>query len=315
MPQPSRRAVLTSAVSLTAATALPGPAAALERPLAVQMSALLLEHRRRAAVVLAIEAVDALEPLYKLDAPGLLPTGMTSDEVEALIDQYTSPRDAAIAAHLRVLAPIAREIWATPAATWADIVARAEVVKFWNRGEGYADHHGYDHCLCEMRLIDTVLLVDKLQPELRSFLPAFDAPPALVEWRRLHVEEHELYALRDLTDEENDRYRSARFHLEYRRLLKEPADSSTWVDVVVRAELMGRGNSRSWLDHEGLHCEHRAFAELLAAILRLGNCPPRPDSSDIYWERTNHELWETARAKSRVYHEEVVGLRKAYRGA
>ena len=93
------------------------------------------------------------------------------------------------------------------------------------------------------------------QPELHAFLPAFDAPPALVEWRRLHVEEHELYALRDLTDEESDRYRSQRFHLEYRRLLKEPADSSTWVDVVVRAELMGWRNSHSWIeDNEGLHC-------------------------------------------------------------
>jgi hypothetical protein len=106
---------------------------------------------------------------------------------------------------------VAREIWATPATTWGDIVARAEVAKFWNRGDGNADHHGYDHSLCAMRLIDTVRLVDKLQPELRSFLPPFDAPPALVKWRRLHVEENELYALRDLTREEKDRFFSERF--------------------------------------------------------------------------------------------------------
>jgi hypothetical protein len=51
MPHPSRRAVLTSAASLAAATALPVPVIALAPPLG-RSSALLLEHRRRAAQVL-----------------------------------------------------------------------------------------------------------------------------------------------------------------------------------------------------------------------------------------------------------------------
>lgn len=51
MPQPSRRAVLTSAASLTAATARPGPVDVLASPLAPQPSALLLEHLRLAAQV------------------------------------------------------------------------------------------------------------------------------------------------------------------------------------------------------------------------------------------------------------------------
>jgi hypothetical protein len=235
MPDTSRRSVLAGAAGLAASPMLRLPAAACgASPLAFQPSALLLEHRRRAAQVIAIEAVDALEPLFKLDAAGLLPTGMTSDEVGALVDQYTSPRDAAVEAHMRGLAPLAREIWATPAATWADIVARAELAKFWNRGDGYADHHGYDDSLCDMRLIDTVRAVNKLQPELHAFLPAFDPPAALVEWRRLHVEEHELYALRDLTREEKDRFFSERVHLEFRRLLAGQTESCAFIHIVVR---------------------------------------------------------------------------------
>ncbi len=305
----SRRDVLAGAAGLAAASVLPAPVIALAPP-PVRPCALLLEHRRRAAQVVAIEAVDAFEPLYELEAAGLLPSGMSSDEIAAMVDQYTSPRTAAVEAHSRALAPVARSIWATPASTWEDIVDRAELAKFWNRhGLGYADHHGYDDIHAEMRLIDAVRVV-ALRPTAQDF-PAFDPPPALLEWRRLHAEEHGLYALRDLTADESERYRSARFHLEFRRLLKEPADSSTWGDVVVRAELMGRRNSSCWLkDNEGFHCEHRAFAELLTAILRLGNCPPPMDSHDIWWERMNRPAVEKHRAKTRVYHAEVTARRK-----
>ena len=189
MPRLSRRTILTTAAGLAAASTIPVPAAALASSRAVQVSAFLLEHRRLAAKVIAIEAFDPLEPLYKLDAAGLLPPNMTGDEVEALAEPYTTPHRAAIEAHRRLLAPVARKILATPATCWSDIVARAELAKFWKRGDGYADHHGYDHSLCGMRLIDTVLLVDKLQPELHAFLPSFEPPAALLEWRRLHVEE------------------------------------------------------------------------------------------------------------------------------
>ena len=49
--------------------------------------------------------------------------------------------------------------------------------------------------------------------------------------------------------------------------------------------------------------------------MTLGNGVWPIDLSEIYWEQTHRELWESARAKSRVRHAEVVALRKAYASA
>jgi hypothetical protein len=45
-----------------------------------------------------------------------------------------------------------------------------------------------------------------------------------------------------------------------------------------------RCDTRAQIDDDdiGIHLPHRSIAELLLAILQLGNCPPLPDSHDIW---------------------------------
>lgn len=274
----NRRDVLTTAAAVGATLALPAPAqATATAPLAFQSSALLLEFRRLADLVIAMEASDPLEPLYALEAAGLLPSSMTSEEVEALANPYTAPHTAAIERQLAALAAVSRQIWARPASSWQDIVDRAELAKFWNRnGLGYAEYHGYDDSHADMRLIDAVRVV-ALRPasQVAASFPAFEAPPALLEWRQLDQERAALLAEREWTRDEQTDFRSCEFHLEH-ALLKEPADSMTWTDIVVRAEITyrWRQNCRkdcSWIslddeDDKTRFTHQRAFAELVIAI-------------------------------------------------
>ena len=110
-----------------------------------------------------------------------------------------------------------------------------------------------------------------------------------------------------------------------RALLNKPA--VTWADIAIRAELTAHHRNDCeptervpvWIPGEEPDpkddwrlCDHSAFAELLRAVMTLGNCVWPIDLSEVYWEQTNRELWERARAKSRVRHAEVVALRKAY---
>ena len=287
----TRRDVLTTALAASAALALPAPAQVLATPtapLTFQSSPLLLEFRHIADLVIAMEAIDPLEPLYALDAAGLLPSS-TSEEVEALANPYATPHTAAIESYLAALAPLARQIWARPASSWQDIVDLAELAKFWNRGSGYAEYHGYDDTHADMRLIDAVRVV-ALRPasQVASF-PTFEAPPVLLEWRQLDQERAALLAEREWTRDEQTDFRSREFHLE-RALLKEPADSMTWTDVVVRAEITcrWRQNCRkgcSWIllddeDDKTRFTHQRAFAELAIAILELARCPARAELDD-----------------------------------
>jgi hypothetical protein len=316
---PDRREFLTGAVGVAVGSlvALPAPACAQAAPLAFRPSALLLEHRRLAALVLAIEAIEPLDPYYALEAAGTHLTMTTA--LEAELEAVTARHRARVDAHMPALASISRQIWATPAATWDDIVARAELAAFWDRhGLGYEDFHGYDDPFADMRLIDAVLAVAAAHPppQSRTPIPPFDPPPALLEWRLLDVQRARVLAIRDWTTEEKFNNSEAQYRLEF-AVLKEPA--TCWADIVVRAELMswrrrsslpGQCWSRIDVRDDGVHGNQRSLAELLTAILRLGNCPPLADVDEIGWERRARPIVEKARAKSRLYHTEVKALRK-----
>jgi hypothetical protein len=285
----TRREALTGAAAC-AMLALRAPTQALAtrtEPLAFQPSALLLEFRRLATRVCAIECVDPLEPFYALD-------GVRFESIEPLLEDATNQHRAAIAAYMPDLSSISRTIWSKPAAAWEDIVARAELAKFWKRnGLGYEDHHGYDNAFADMRLIDDVLAVAEARPKLGGVAP-FDAPTKLIEWRRLDEERTQMFSVRDWTDEEQTESMRRQCRLESALVDGNPA--SCWSDIVIRAELTSwrrRGSLEGccWirLDAEDDHsrfCDQRSFAELLTAILRLGNCPPLADVDDICRRRT-----------------------------
>jgi hypothetical protein len=247
MSDTTRRDVLAGAAGLAATLALPAPVRALAAPLTYRPSLLLFEFRRRAAEVLAIEAMD--------------------------------PHDPMVAPRLPELAAVSRQIWSTPAITFSSISARAELAKFWNRhGLGYQDYHGYDDEFANMRLIDAVLVV----PTVPESIPPFDPPPALLEWRRLDAEWARRYALRKPTLKEQFANSDAMYRCED-EALKNPA--TCWADIVVRAELTS-ARRRSYIpedccwirldadDDQTRFTSKRAFAELLNAIRRLGACPP-----------------------------------------
>jgi hypothetical protein len=307
---PDRREFLTGGVASGALLSLPAPASALA---ASPSSALLLEFRRLAARVVVIEAIDPLEPFYAIEDAGVQFDFKT---LEPFLNAATERHRVAIAAYMPELSSISCQIWATPAADWAEIVARAELAKFWNRGEGYEDHHGYDDSFANMRLIDAVLAVAAADPpgQSRMPIPPFDPPPALLEWREFDAQKARLFAIRDQTTEEHFKDIELQCRLET-AVLKETA--TCWGDIVVRAELMSwrrRGHLAGccWLrldDDDGRHCNHRSFAELLTAILRLGNCPPLADVDDICWRREARAY----RAKSRLRHAAVKALRKTWR--
>jgi hypothetical protein len=272
MPEPTRRQILTGAACLAAKTALPLPATAFgvtDGQLPFTPSSLLLEHRRRAPVVLALKAVDPLTELYALDVAGLLPVNMTSDEVEALAAPLEAPHRAAIQAQLPALAAVSRAIWATPASSWADIVARAELVAFWRHPLSDEDYHGYDDPRADKKLVEAVMAVaveDRGHWPSGTPLPAFEPPPLLLEHRRADDEWSRRYAA-------GEGERTANFVrrcLTERALLEASTPGRSWSDVVVRAELSSyrrRTGTPAQFDHDdlGRHQPHRSYAELINA--------------------------------------------------
>ena len=316
MPHPSRRTILASAASLAAAAAVPAPVAALLAPLPADLfrpSALLLEHRRLAACVAAIEAIDPLEHLYAMDAAGLLPHTLTSEEIEAITDPPLARQRAAINAHMPGLVAVSRAIWATPAASWHDVVARAELVAFWGRPLFDEDDHGHDVRFAEKKLVDAIASVATTRGAYTP-LPAFEPPPLLLEYRSLDERWERQWLQGNPTSDERLQHIMAKYQLEF-ALLERPA--TCWADTAIRAELTAHhrrdcDEESGWLEQWGNPDLHDAFAELLVAVMRLGHCVWPIDISEVYWEQTNCELWERARAKSRVRHAEVVALRKAW---
>ena len=174
MQTPTRRSVmLTGAASSLTASVL---AAEADQALTVSdnPTSLLAEHRRRAARYFALEAhYKRLDDIAYDAVVGSFPpdyVAETDEEVQAAFADYDRDRKS----HQRLLdaakthvGEIDRRIWAIPAATWDDIVFRAELAEFWNRGWRLLDHHGYDDPFADRRLADAILVDQPARPSAR----------------------------------------------------------------------------------------------------------------------------------------------------
>ena len=237
---------------------------------------------------------------------------------EAFLAEHEQQVAAAQQEPLDALAEISRQMWSTPATTFGDIVARAELVSFWGRPLSDEDWNGYEAQFAEKKLVDALLAV--AVEGCASALPAFEPPPLLIDYRHLDALWEQRWLEGEPTNDERFKHIDATYRLE-RALLKKPA--SCWADIAMRAELTAhhRNDCRPTssvfsvsIDDGGmLFCPHHSFAELLLAVMRLGNCVWPIDNSDVVWEHAHRELWAKHRAKSRVYHAEVMALRKDWR--
>jgi hypothetical protein len=185
------------------------------------------------------------------------------------------------------VAAVDRRIWATPAASYDDILARAELAEFWNRGWDYYDHHGYEDCFANKRLADCVL-IDR--PE-RPLTLAFEPPAPLLERRRLNREWCRRYGPHT-TNADREQHFHATFEID-QALLAAITPARSWSDVVIRAELhMGHGAPsgmwRTFDEERGDDCrllKQRSFGEFLVAILALGGVPPPPRYNHSFLDR------------------------------
>jgi hypothetical protein len=294
MPYLSRRTVLTSTAALAAGA---GSAPAFALASSVQPSALLEEHRRRAERFFALEAhhqqlddaeFKVLEETFPAD--GLF------EEVEAAFagcDRQREPRERQLQAVKSHVGAIDRRIWAILASTYDDILARAELAAFWNRGWGYTDHHGYEETYADKRLGDCVLIDRPARPSDLTFEP----PALLLDYRRIQEEWCRDYPLCKSRAEQNalrDQHFEDSFEVE-RKLLGTVAPARSWSDIVVRAELTQyhrRNMLNTWAHFDNDNArrrqdcrllDHRSYAELLTAILALGGVPrpPRQPYEDL----------------------------------
>jgi hypothetical protein len=111
-----------------------------------------------------------------------------------------------------------------------------------------------------------------------------------------------LFAARDWTDREQTESMRRQCRLESALVDGKPA--SRWSELTSwrrRGSLEGCG----WIrpdaeDDRARFCDKRSFAELLTAILRLGNCPPLADVDDICRRRAARERAATLRAANQL---------------
>lgn len=288
----SRRSVMLAGVISAAGLAAAGaPAAESETVFTFsdEPSALLAEHRRRAARFLSLEAYDRLldDRAYDAVIASFPPDTEEADAAFAAHDRDRQPRARLLTVAKSHVADIDRRIWASPASTYDDIVARAELAEFWNLGWGFHDHHGYEDVFADRRLADAILIDQLPSPSSLAV-----EPPALIHDYRRQQDAWTRY------DHERARTRLAHHeavtahfeacHAIESALLGSVTPARSWSDIVIRAELTQyhRRNMlcTQWAEFDNKrarsrNCDllnHRSYAELLTAVLALGGVPRPP---------------------------------------
>lgn len=293
----SRRSImltgLTAGLAAGGAAALPA-GAETTFTFSDEPSALLAEHRRRAGRYSSLEAhYQQLHDIAYEEIDASFPSDY-GPETEAQVDAAFAAFDRGRQHRLRQLdvakshvADIDRRIWAIPASTYDDIVARAELAAFWNRGWGFHDHHGYDDDFADRRLADAILID---QPPRPSSL-AVEPPALILDYRREQEAWKRDYHERPRTRLAHHNAVMAHFkacHAIEQALLDSVTPAHSWSDIVIRAELTQyyRRNMlcTQWAEFDNnrarsRNCDllnHRSYAELLTGVLALGGVPRPP---------------------------------------
>lgn len=289
----SRRSIMRAGFAGAAGLAASGMTAAEAKTaftLSDEPSSLLAEHRQRAARFFNLEARSRhLDDIAYQAIVGSLPSDYVVEDYEATFADYDrdrKTREHQLAVAKSHVADIDRRIWAIPAATWDDIVARAELAEFWNRGWGFHDHHGYEDAYADRRLADAILID---QPPRPSSLAV--EPPALIhDYRRQKEAWNRDYHERPRTRLAHHQLLTAHLKVCYaieNALLDSVTPARSWSDIVIRAELtqyrrnnmLGTSWTRCDKEREQSDCsllDHRSYEEFFTSILALGNVPRPP---------------------------------------
>jgi hypothetical protein len=273
---------------------------------------LALEAAAKHAHDVGMDAIEALD----------LPDPETFERLEAFLAEHQKEVAAVQEAPIAAAVDIARQIWATPAATLCDIVARAELVAFWGRPLSDLCYHGYDDPHAEKKLVDAIAAV-AVEGSTDTALPRFEPPDLLLEHRRLDEawaqrRQDALHRLREAPGHyELSDHVAAKWRCE-KPLLKDVAATRCWADLAICAEFATHSHktcpptSAIFSREEDVFFPRRSYAELLLAIMQIADGVWPIDNSEVYWEVTNRPAVEQHREKSRVYHAELMELRKAH---